>query len=150
MKEPTVAARAAAIERPAWQRALWMAAGGLSLAMGLVGVVLPLLPTTPLVLLAAFCFSRGSERCERWIVEHPQLGPLVRDWRETRAVPLRAKQLGIGMMAIGATWAAFSVPAPWNWMPAAVCTPVGVWLWRLPTRRPRPREAAPPTPPEHR
>jgi uncharacterized protein len=143
MNEPTAVAPAVAIERPAWQRLLWMFAGGLSLVFAVVGIVLPLLPTTPLVLLAAFCFSRGSERCERWIVEHPRFGPLVRDWRATRSVPLRAKQIALLMMAIGSGWAAFTVPTPWNWMPAAICSAVAVWMWRLPTSQPQRRADAP-------
>ena len=61
--------------RPRWQRVLWAAAGVLALVTGLVGIFVPLLPTTPFVLLAAFCFSRGSERCERWLLEHPRFGP---------------------------------------------------------------------------
>ena len=123
----------AAVRRPLWQRAIWLLAGAASLVTGIVGIFLPLLPTTPFVLLAAFCFSRGCSRCERWLLGHPRFGPMVRDWRERRAVPLRAKQLATVMMTIGSLWAAFTVPAPWHWVPAACCTVVAVWLWRLPT-----------------
>jgi len=121
-------------ERARWQRVLWATAGALALVTGLVGIFVPLLPTAPFVLLAAFCFSRGSERCERWLLEHPRFGPLVRDWRERRAVPLRAKQLATVMMALGSVWAALTLPARVAWLPAVVCTAVAVWLWRLPTR----------------
>jgi uncharacterized membrane protein YbaN (DUF454 family) len=113
----------------------WAVAGALALFTGLVGVVVPLLPTTPFILLAAFCFARGSERCERWMLEHPRFGPMVRDWRARRAVPLRAKQFATVMMALGCVSAAFLLPARAAWLPALVCTAVAVWLWRLPTRR---------------
>jgi uncharacterized membrane protein YbaN (DUF454 family) len=121
--------------RPRWQRLLWALGGAAALVTGLIGIVVPLLPTTPFVLLAAFCFSRGSERCERWLLEHPRFGPMVHDWRTRRAVPLRAKQLATLMMAVGSVWAAFTLPARVAWVPALVCTAVAVWLWRLPTRR---------------
>ncbi|MBA3623338.1 MAG: YbaN family protein [Methylibium sp.] len=117
-----------------WHRALWLAAGGLALAAGIVGIFLPLLPATPFVLLAAYCFSRGSARCERWLLEHPRFGPMVRDWRMHRAMPLRAKQTAIVMMAFGSAWAWWLLPPPWSWLPAACCTLVALWMWRLPTR----------------
>lgn len=117
-----------------WLKALWLAAGGLSLAVGLVGIFLPLLPTVPFVLLAAFCFSRGSARCERWLLEHPRFGPWILDWRQHHAVPLRAKQLAIAMMAAGSVVAAFQLPRAWCWVPAACCAAVAAWLWRLPTQ----------------
>lgn len=120
-------------------RWLWMVAGGLSLALGVVGAFLPLLPTVPFVLLAAFCFSRGSERCERWLLEHPLFGPPVRQWREQRAVPLRAKQIASVMMAVSSALAAWWLPSPWRWMPALCCACVALWLWRLPTAVARPR-----------
>ena len=120
--------------RPLWQRLLWVAAGVLMLAVGVAGVFLPLLPTTPFVLLAAFCFSRGSERCERWLLAHPRLGPMVRDWREHHAVPLRAKQLAWAMMALGVAWAAFVLPLPAVALAALLCAATAWWLWRLPTR----------------
>ena len=124
-----------AASRPAWQRALWLGAGLTALTLGLIGIFLPLLPTTPFVLLAAFCFTRGSPRCEAWLLDHPRLGPVVRDWRATRAIPWGAKLLAWSMMAVGSVWAFWVLPPPWRWLPAAVCAAVGLWMARLPTRR---------------
>ncbi|MGH8029867.1 MAG: YbaN family protein [Arenimonas sp.] len=115
-------------------RGLWLAAGGVALVLGAIGIVLPLLPTVPFVILAAYCFSKGSKRWERWMLEHPRLGPIVRDWREHHAVPLRAKQLATAMMACSCAGAYFFVPLMYAWIPTAACAGVAVWLWRLPTR----------------
>lgn len=78
--------------RSAFARALWMLAGWISLILGLIGVVLPLLPTTPFILLAAFCFQKGSDRLHRWLTEHPRFGPLIDDWRTRGAIPRKAKR----------------------------------------------------------
>lgn len=115
------------------RRALWLFAGGLSLALGIVGIVVPLLPTTPFVLLAAACFSRGSVRCERWLLTHRVFGPMVRDWRAHRAIPRRARQLAFVMMAFGSAWAAWRLPTL-RWLPALCCAAVAVWMARLPAR----------------
>jgi uncharacterized membrane protein YbaN (DUF454 family) len=123
--------------RPRWQRLLWLAAGACSLLAGIVGIFLPLLPTTPFVLLAAFCFSRGSQRCETWLLQHSRFGPMVRDWRAHRAVPLRAKQLATLMMAFGSAWAWWAMPPGLRWLPALLCVGVALWLWSLPTAAPR-------------
>ena len=121
---------------PRWLRAAWLGGGSASLLLGIIGVFLPVLPTTPFVLLAAFCFARGSPRWERWLLEHPLFGRPVRDWRERRAVPLRAKQLATAMMALSSAGAWWSLaPSPWRWLPGACCIVVGLWLWRLPTSR---------------
>lgn len=133
--ESPLTGRQLAPVRPTWQRVLWLLAGVASLVLGFVGVFVPLLPTTPFVLLAALCFSRGSSRCERWLLNHPLFGPMVRDWRATRAVPLRAKQLASVMMAFGSVAAAFKLPLLWAWLPGAVCACVAWWLWSLPTRK---------------
>ena len=130
-------------QRPLWQRLLWLGAGVLSLVLGIIGIFLPLLPTTPFVLLAAICLSRGSSRAERWLLDHPRLGPLVRDWRASRAIPLRAKQWAWAMMAVGSAWAAWVLPVRWAWLPALCCAGVALWMWRLPTRA-----AAPPAAPD--
>lgn len=70
---------------------IFLLLGHVSLALGLVGAVLPLLPTTPFVLLAAFFYSRGSERIHRWLLRHPRLGPSIRDWQEHGVIRPRAK-----------------------------------------------------------
>jgi len=125
-----------------WLRPVWLAAGVLSLATGIVGAFLPLLPTTPFVLLAAFCFSRGSERWDQWLVHHPRWGPMVRDWRVHRAVPRRAKQLATAMMTLSCGWAFWVIPSVWRWAPAVSCTLVALWLWSLPSQVTAAGEAA--------
>jgi uncharacterized membrane protein YbaN (DUF454 family) len=124
------------LHRPTWHRVVWAGAGSISLALGIAGIFLPLLPTTPFVLLAAFCFSRGSARVERWMLEHRRFGPMVRDWRARRAVPRRAKQLATVMMALGCAWSWWLLPSPWRWLPAACCALVAAWLWQLPDGEP--------------
>ncbi|MCB1398070.1 MAG: YbaN family protein [Rhodobacter sp.] len=83
-------------------RIVWIIAGGVSLGVGVAGIVLPLVPTTPLLLLTAFCFARSSPRLEMWLVEHPRLGPPIRDWRAEGAISTRGKTLA--MIAIAATF----------------------------------------------
>lgn len=130
--------------RPTWWRALWLAAGLAALALGVVGVFLPLLPTTPFVLLAAACFSRGSTRCERWLLGHRVFGPMVRDWRRHRAIPRRARQLAFVMMAIGSGVAATTLPRL-KWLPALCCLAVAAWMARLPAREDLPMPAQAPS-----
>ncbi|MDH5373736.1 MAG: YbaN family protein [Acidimicrobiia bacterium] len=74
-------------------RYLYLGAGFLSVGMAVVGTVLPVIPTVPLVLLAGFFFSRSSERFDRWLVEHPIFGPIVRDWRAGLGFTARAKAI---------------------------------------------------------
>lgn len=124
------------------QRLLWALAGGASLVLGIVGIFLPLLPTTPFVLLAAFCFSRSSPRCEQWLLNHRRFGPMVQQWRTRRAIPRRAKRLAWLMMALGSAWAAWLLPPRWAWLPALCCAAVALWMWQLPDADPGPPDAA--------
>lgn len=72
--------------------------GVVMLALGAIGAVLPLLPTTPFLLAAAACFSRSFPRLEAWLVNHPRLGPPLLDWRRSGAIATRAKILAVGTM----------------------------------------------------
>ena len=70
------------------------------LALGFIGIFLPVLPTTPFVLVAAWAASKGSPRLHRWLYEHPHMGPILTAWDERGAVPRRAKWLACSMMAM--------------------------------------------------
>jgi len=80
-------------------RPFWISLGCVSVAAGVVGIALPLLPTTPFLLLAAFCFARGSPRLHAWLSEHPRFGPPIRQWRRHRAVSRRNKIRAVMVMA---------------------------------------------------
>ncbi|WP_246263402.1 YbaN family protein [Parasphingopyxis algicola] len=78
-------------------RLFWLVTGLLALGLGILGAVLPLLPTTPFLLVAAFAFARSSPRLAAWLEAHPQFGPLVANWRDHGAIGRRAK---IAAMAV--------------------------------------------------
>lgn len=93
-------------------RLLWLLLGGLFLGLGLLGVVLPVLPTTPFLLLAAGCFAKSSPRLHGWLLAHPVFGPPIRNWEENGAISRRAKRLAVGSMA---AVVAVSVVAGLSW-----------------------------------
>ncbi len=80
-------------------RPVWLAAGLGFTGLGLAGVVLPVVPTTPFLLLAAACFARSSPRLHGWLVAHPVFGPPIRDWQAHGAISRRAKTLALASMA---------------------------------------------------
>ncbi|WP_028240995.1 YbaN family protein [Stutzerimonas azotifigens] len=94
-------------------RYVLLAIGTLSVVCGVVGIFLPVLPTTPFLLLAAACFVRSSRRFYEWLVGHRVLGPLVRDYLEGNGIPLRGKVLAIGTMWISIGVSCWLVPLPW-------------------------------------
>ena len=79
-------------------RALWLAVGFLATGCGIAGVVLPLVPTTPFLLLAAFAFARSSPRLHDWLVNHPRFGPPIADWQAHGAISRRTKLVAAAVM----------------------------------------------------
>lgn len=79
-------------------RTLWFIGGSLALALGLIGVFLPIMPTAPFIILAALCFSRSSDRLHAWLLAHPQFGPIILNWQDYGAIAPWAKRLSVGMM----------------------------------------------------
>lgn len=94
-------------------RALLVACGTLSVALGVLGMFLPLLPTTPFLLLAAVCYARGSERCHRWLLHNRWFGRYIRDYREGRGVTLRHKLAALALLWLTIGFAAGRVVPVW-------------------------------------
>ena len=82
-------------------RGLYLALGLFFVALGFVGAFLPVLPTTPFLILAASCFARSSRRLERWLIEHPWFGPMLREWRLRGAIPRKAKLTALAGVTAG-------------------------------------------------
>ena len=117
-------------------RALFFVAGLLALGFAVAGIFLPVLPTTPLVLLAAACFARSYRPFHEWLLAHRLFGPLVREWHEHRSIPYRTKIFAIVMMAGALTTSiVFFVDPPWlKAALAAFGVALGVYMYRLPSR----------------
>ncbi|MFM2280141.1 MAG: hypothetical protein RLZZ444_2372 [Pseudomonadota bacterium] len=81
-------------------RSLYLLLGWFFVGLGVVGIVLPVLPTTPFILVAAGFFAKGSPRAERWLMEHPVFGEPLAAWRERGAIPTYAKVLAVSMMSL--------------------------------------------------
>lgn len=91
-------------------RYLLLGIGLLSLILGVVGIFVPLLPTTPFLLLSAACFMRSSRRFHTWLVTHPHLGPWIRDYLDGEGIPLKGKVYAIGLMWTSILLSCYFVP----------------------------------------
>lgn len=109
--------------------------GTLFLALGIVGIFLPVLPTTPFVLLTAACWANASPRFHHWLINHPYFGSVVQNWQQSRAVPLKAKILSTVMMSASCVLLFYRLATSMYWLAVAcslMCLAVAFWLWRLP------------------
>ena len=117
-------------------RSTWIALAGLFVVLAVLGVLLPGLPTTPFVLLAAACAAKGSPRLHTWLLAHSLFGPMIRNWQEQGAVSRQAKRWSLLTMLVCA--AIVIATAPRVWMSALACgfmLIVGCWLWQRPEPR---------------
>ncbi len=112
---------------------LWRALALGCLVLGVVGAFLPLLPTTPFLLVAAWAAGKGWPQVEAWLLAHARYGPPIRRWRDHRAVPRSAKWLAsVSMLASVALVAASDAPSAAKLMLPALLFIVAWWLWRRP------------------
>lgn len=81
-------------------RLLWLVGGFVALLLAAIGVLLPVMPTTPFILVAAFCFSRSSRRLDDWLLGNPTFGPIIIDWRTNGAIAPRIKLIAVGLMSV--------------------------------------------------
>ena len=116
-------------------RHIWNLAGFLAFLLGLIGLLLPIMPTVPFLIVAAWCWAKGSPRFHRWLIEHQHFGPAIAAWNERRAVPRSGKIAASLMLAVsvsttlyflGDRYFAFILPL------ALLILAVMIWVWRLP------------------
>jgi uncharacterized membrane protein YbaN (DUF454 family) len=108
--------------------------GWIALVLAVLGIFLPLLPTTPFLLLASACFARGSERMHRWLLSHGVFGEYLRNFEAGRGIPARAKALALMMMWSSLAFAAWRYDPWWlRLLLLAIGCGVSIYLLRLPT-----------------
>lgn len=106
------------------------------IALGVAGIFLPLLPTTPFLLVAAWAAPKASPRLNAWLHRHPRFGPMLRAWRDERAVPTRAKWLACGTMLV--SWVIMFAVTSSLWIPLAsglLFVTVGTYVCTRPAPR---------------
>lgn len=119
-------------------RGLLIAAGTLCVALGIVGIFVPLLPTTPFMLLAAACYARASRRFHERLLANRTFGPLIHQWHRYRSIPRRTKISAIVLMSLtlGASIVFFVEP---GWLQVALAVMgvfLAIWMARIPSRQP--------------
>jgi uncharacterized membrane protein YbaN (DUF454 family) len=134
-------------------KGLYLCCGWLCVLIGGLGIIVPLLPTTPFLLLASYCFSRGSERVHLWLLRHPVFGVLIGQWERHGVISLRAKRIATLSIALLLSYPVVSprLPAPARVALAAIGLGVLGFIWSRPSQPPAP--SRPPLgirSPEHR
>lgn len=120
-------------------RLLFALLGGISLGLGLLGAFLPVLPTTPFVLLSAFCFGKSSPRVHRWLVNHRWFGGMIQDWQTHGGLRLPVRRRALWLMAVSFALSIYLVPLWWV-RGLLLCTFMALawWMCRLPVVPERP------------
>ena len=116
------------------KRAAWLCLGGLCVILGAIGVVVPLLPTTIFMIIAAYAFARSSPRLHQWLITHRVFGPLINDWSEHGVVSVRAKWMSsLSMILVLAVSAYLGVPRWVLILQAIILATVAVFLLTRPS-----------------
>ena len=95
------------------KKTVFITLGFMFIALGVLGIFLPLLPTTPFIILAALFFSKSSERCHRWLLENKVFGPILYNWECSRCIPRFAKILSFSMIAVFGSISIITLPFVW-------------------------------------
>lgn len=114
------------------RRYLYLIAGFLCLGLAVIGALLPVMPTTVFVILAAYCFTRSSPRMERRLLEHPRFGPHIVRWRERGAISRAGKKAATIAFAASIAITLALTAMPWPLVTIAAAIIVGGWIWSRP------------------
>lgn len=111
----------------------YLVGGFLSLGLGALGILLPILPTVPFVILAAFCFARSSPALEKRLVDHPSFGPHIEAWRTRRAISRQGKRSAALAFVVSTILGFVLLDLPWSLIPATAALIGGSWVLSRPT-----------------
>ncbi len=116
------------------RRVLYLLTAWMMLALGIAGVFLPLLPTTPFLLVSSYCFARSSPQMRHWLLNHRLFGRYLRDWEEQRGVRRSVKVLAVTLvvLVVSAIWLGGERPAAIRWLVTLLAGVGLVVVWRLP------------------
>ena len=117
-------------------RWFWIGSGFFFVALGFIGAFVPIMPSTVFFIIAAWCFARGSERWLNWLLALPTVGPLVRDYRDGKGMPARAKLISVSMLTVAVLLSAWSLHTIYGRFGVLALGGVGAWfiLARVPTK----------------
>jgi len=118
------------------KRTIFIIAGIVSLLLGIIGIFLPLVPTTPFILLASILFSKSSERLHRWLLNQPRLGPLIKDWEQYGVIRIQIKIISTLMILLILVYPIFFLGFPF-WVKGIVVgtlSGVLIFIWTRPSR----------------
>lgn len=114
------------------KRYAYLLMGWLALALGGLGIFLPILPTVPFMILAAFCFARSSPKLEAWLLEHENFGHHIRAWRDHGAISRKGKIMALLAFAFSVIIALIFAKAPYSYIPILAALIGGTWIWTRP------------------
>jgi hypothetical protein len=117
-------------------RGLYLGAGFVFVAIGVLGIFLPVLPAMPFMLLAAACFARGSARFYNWLLNNRTFGPTILEWRRHRSIPWRTKMMAIALMSgtLAVSIVFYVEDAYLQWALGAMGLLLAAWLYSVPSR----------------
>jgi uncharacterized membrane protein YbaN (DUF454 family) len=114
------------------RKVFWSVVGYVSLFLGALGALLPLLPTVPFLILSAFCFAQSNPALERWLLQHPRYGTSIRLWRERGAISRAGKHAALLAFCLTLGVSFLVVSYPWSMAPIVPLVVIGTWIWTRP------------------
>jgi uncharacterized membrane protein YbaN (DUF454 family) len=123
-------------EPQSWQKAamrgLYLFGGFTAIVLGLIGLLLPIMPTVPFLILAAWCFGRSNPAWEQRLLDHPRFGEPIRNWREYGAIGRTAKLAATIAFVASCAMGLALTPWPWPLLPVGIAIVAGGWIWSRP------------------